>query len=592
MDWKLLGLLGLRALVVCSLCLASACGDGGGSRSDTDAGEQGGGGGGGTGGAGGGGGLPPVGAACVRTDALDLLRDCRRDDDCPCGAHCSLGTCSFDCRTDGDCADSLACDDFGRCREAGASRIAAATEPRAARVGVEPSVQRASGIDTPYHFRVKPRSAAPGRVRVVARGPVKLTCAGEAAPTGECVVADPPADGFEIALALDESAKADREPESPGADVYDEAGGRTQVGLVVSVGAPANVPFTGRYHGTASLGGGAGLADLGDARDLRARVTAEVFEDAVVLHDPHQLVLPVDPLVLRATVADGVTVDLPQMVWFAAEAGATEGVEVWSSATSATSPTGGGLLDLSFGLALQGLSAGAGSAPTLTLRLALTREADLEAGGEAPELRPGAMPLLAADRGDGRFASGIAFEQAALAAIAADPAARAIALRGDSTSAVGCVADVQRLRAETLPGVCEANRPAEVLPTECEPAALGLDAGGPAALPCAWDIDVTFDPPECGADEGACFAMCPGGEADSGCRGLCREACRFQENARPTSVCAVMQAAIGCEVQAREGAWVRNPRRFERDSAHGRLRPAAGPGARPRRVRRRRVLRP
>ncbi len=393
----------------------------------------------------------------------------------------------------------------------------------------------------------------------MARGPVTLTCAGEAAPSGECLVADVPADGFEITLALAESAKADRGPESPGADVYDEAGGRTQVGLLVGVGAPDSVPFTGRYHGTASLGGGAGLADSGDARDLRARVTAEVFEDVVVLHDPEQLVLPVDPLVLRATVAEDATVDLPQMVWFAAEAGATEGAEIWSPATSAASPTGAGLLDLSFGLALQGLSAGAGAAPTLTLRVALTREADLEEGGEAPELTPGAMPLLAADRGDARFASGIAFEAAALAAIAADPAIRAIALRGESTSVVGCVADVQRLRAETLPGVCEANRPAEVLPTDCEAAALGLNAAGPAAIPCAWDIDVTFDPPECMADSGACIAACPGGEASDGCRSFCRELCRYQGDAQPRSVCAVVQAVIGCEVEARAGEWVRNP---------------------------------
>jgi hypothetical protein len=495
----------------------------------------------------------------VRTAALDEMRDCRRDDDCPCGAHCTLGTCTFDCRAEGDCADGLACDDFGRCREAGAPRIAAATTPSAARVGVEPAVQRASSIETPYHFRVRPHAGATGRVRVVARGPVTLTCAGEAAPTGECVVADVPADGFEITLALDETAKADRAPESPGADVYDEAGGRTQVGLVVGVGAPDSVPFTGRYHGTASLGGGAGLADSGDARDLRARVTAEVFDDVVVLHDPEQLVLPVDPLVLRASVAEDATVDLPQMVWFAAEAGATDGAEIWSPATSAASPMGAGLLDLSFALALQGLSAGGGAAPTLTLRVALTREADLEEGGEAPELTPAATPRFAADRGDARFASGIAFEAAALAAIAADPAKRAIALRGESTSVVGCVADVQRLRAETLPGVCEANRPAQVLPSDCEAAALGLDAAGPAAIPCAWDIDVTFDPPECGADSGACIAACPGGEASDGCRSFCRELCRYQGDAQPRSACAVVQAVIGCEVEVRAGEWVRNP---------------------------------
>src|SRR6185437_9690435 len=58
-----------------------------------------------------------AGATCTPDPALIAqARECRADDQCPCGAHCALGRCSADCSSASDCAAGQRCDQFGRCR--------------------------------------------------------------------------------------------------------------------------------------------------------------------------------------------------------------------------------------------------------------------------------------------------------------------------------------------------------------------------------------------------------------------------------------------------------------------------------------------
>ena len=55
-------------------------------------------------------------ALCTRVPALLAQpHDCTRDDDCPCGASCALGTCVAECKTDSECAAGYLCDGYGRC---------------------------------------------------------------------------------------------------------------------------------------------------------------------------------------------------------------------------------------------------------------------------------------------------------------------------------------------------------------------------------------------------------------------------------------------------------------------------------------------
>ena len=54
--------------------------------------------------------------ACVPNEALIAARrECRADDQCPCGAHCELGQCIASCGASTACASGTTCDTFGRC---------------------------------------------------------------------------------------------------------------------------------------------------------------------------------------------------------------------------------------------------------------------------------------------------------------------------------------------------------------------------------------------------------------------------------------------------------------------------------------------
>ena len=70
---------------------------------------------------------PPV--CTPDPDRLNGVRRCQVDEQCPCGAHCTLGRCIYEC-LDGvqDCADGQRCSLFGRCVE----QAAESEEPRAA----------------------------------------------------------------------------------------------------------------------------------------------------------------------------------------------------------------------------------------------------------------------------------------------------------------------------------------------------------------------------------------------------------------------------------------------------------------------------
>ncbi len=75
---------------------------------------------------------PDAGAGPICSPSADLVAAglaCHADDDCPCGAHCTLGRCAADCQTALDC-DAGYCDIFGRCRALDDTSIIPALEPQ------------------------------------------------------------------------------------------------------------------------------------------------------------------------------------------------------------------------------------------------------------------------------------------------------------------------------------------------------------------------------------------------------------------------------------------------------------------------------
>ncbi len=102
-------------------------------------------------------------SACTRVGALlDASASCRQDDQCPCGAYCSLGLCTHDCAADSDCKDKGWCDSSGRCRAATDLSVIAPVQ----------SVTQATFAVHPTHLPVLDRTA--DLVVTVVAGPQSL----------------------------------------------------------------------------------------------------------------------------------------------------------------------------------------------------------------------------------------------------------------------------------------------------------------------------------------------------------------------------------------------------------------------------------
>ncbi|MEO0322845.1 MAG: hypothetical protein AAF447_07795 [Myxococcota bacterium] len=137
---------------------------------------------------GGGGGTPSLeGGTCVRDEArIDAREACVTDEHCPCGAHCALGECIADCRSDGDCGGGERCDTFGYCRDADdTARIPAF--PPAEQGTLIVSATRIELFDEsmPRPVRVSAANRSLGTLRALADEGLEVSCDGAAFET-EC----------------------------------------------------------------------------------------------------------------------------------------------------------------------------------------------------------------------------------------------------------------------------------------------------------------------------------------------------------------------------------------------------------------------
>jgi hypothetical protein len=137
----------------------------------------------------------PAGSKCRRDPTrIAQAADCRRDDDCPCGAHCTLGLCAADCLADADCADGR-CDLFGRCRDSDDLARIPALRPAGRGTAVLANTLLRAGNPTAVRtLRFRIAADTPQDVRIDVDDGLEVSC-DEATTFGpECRIEDAPPD--------------------------------------------------------------------------------------------------------------------------------------------------------------------------------------------------------------------------------------------------------------------------------------------------------------------------------------------------------------------------------------------------------------
>lgn len=341
--------------------------------------------------------------ACVRDPVLIAAKSaCRSDDVCPCGTHCALGECVAACTSDAECGG--VCDDFGRCRGAGATgRVApleaAATSRMLANVRSFPL----TGVGGVHHLRVVPEGGRSGPARIVGRG-AELRCTEGAAPSTECRFDGVPAEGREIVVRFTRlPGRGVVDDALPAVEIFDASGARTVVAVTPVATDPQ--PIRGRYAGFVWLDGTTEIAELGDHVFARSAVEVRVFDDGrVAIHDDVGGLLQEELVLATSGGASGaILADVPAVMLYA---GATpEGApsEVWLEALGvARGQLSDGLFELATDVRLVGLDLEARGLPR-RLMISASRVEDLPADEDVPALSTPARPT--ADPLRGRAAS-------------------------------------------------------------------------------------------------------------------------------------------------------------------------------------------
>jgi hypothetical protein len=355
-------------------------------------------------------GAPRVG--CVRDPALIAeRRACRVDDDCPCGAGCTLGECVASCTTDGDCAGGGWCDQFGACRAAAdLSRVPALRPPAAGRIVAAAPVVRLADPATAQPLRLQVRDGATGPVRVTADEGLALLCAADGAPAAECRFEDAAASpeltvwvrpANPAAPVADEQVQVYYEDDIDTVSVTDEPAGGHE--------APAADALTaGVFRGTAVLAAG-GTSDSADdpgrtlgelGVPLRAQLFLSGTTGTLVLEDPLGVLSPAGTWIGRVAVtapATG-TVAFPALAYLDGSASDGAPVEVLVDAPEAVLTAAGESFSFELVTRFEGLLMGS-RRPQGRWHVALTREGDLPSDARAPAVPADATAALSPVRG-------------------------------------------------------------------------------------------------------------------------------------------------------------------------------------------------
>lgn len=224
---------------------------------------------------------------CVRDEMLLAADfDCRRDDDCPCGAHCVLGRCAADCANDGDCTAGT-CDEFGRCRTDDAPPfLGLLSREVRGRLQVEPASVELYSAASERKVRLRALGTDVATARVVVDDGLEVRCAPDEPFRTECTLgAIAAANPTATELTVRPRGTFPAATDALGAlRIFDGAGVRVVPVRRVAAGlSPDAARPAGVYEGHLQLLG-AGLAsrstipDLpGELAELRLPVTIRVF---------------------------------------------------------------------------------------------------------------------------------------------------------------------------------------------------------------------------------------------------------------------------------------------------------------------------
>lgn len=356
-----------------------------------------------------------TGGACTPDPTLIAeRRACRADDQCPCGAHCTLGECVADCGAKTACGAGQTCDTFGRCRAANdTSKVAPLAAADQGSVRVENSVVSLGGGTANLQFAARDRDLGP--VRVTVSEDFELDCDGSGNWKAECT--DPSlAAGKKRSLPVRVKAGAPtmKLGEATGtigiARVF--SGSRVETVTLSTVGLLLDPPagFSGTFSGKAVL------LDLsiapkpadppgldGTTPALSAPVSAQAFESPdgnggmIVVTDPLHVLSSSGTMIgaiqpkddVGGTVAFPATVDQSGVL----AAGLTTEVLATAPTASYSVTPGAQSISVTIPIAYEGVIQGSRK-PLAVWQLTLARQGDLPKDAVAPKVPAAQTPTL------------------------------------------------------------------------------------------------------------------------------------------------------------------------------------------------------
>lgn len=352
--------------------------------------------------------------ACTPDPArIAARRECRADDQCPCGAHCALGQCVAQCASSADCTAGQTCDVFGRCVAPGRARTERIADPSApGDVVLDAPLVELASLSTPAQIAFRASSRGISAWRIAAPAGWELQCEPGGAFVSECR-------GEALARAQERRVqarpRAGATPNEVGTfRLYWGSQMRTVGVRPPGLAVRSAGRLAGRYRGSAtlvdvSLGARAGAPVRPVTMDLSIPIEASVFvaatggQGTIAIDDAVGALVPskrwVGTMMVDAATGAG-TIALPRqqiasptindpsnpMAWIRGlEANAVAAPEPAAYQFDARTQT----VTMTVAIPIEGVVEG-DRATTLRWRFDLARLGDLPSGATAPTVSPAA----------------------------------------------------------------------------------------------------------------------------------------------------------------------------------------------------------
>ena len=360
----------------------------------------------------------PAAGTCTPDPALIAQdRACRSDDQCPCGAHCTLGVCGADCSATAACGSGQRCDQFGRCRQSDDPGLVAPVATVAqGTIQLETTSLLVPG-DAGAMLRFTATDHNLSAVRLQASAGYALQCGADAGWQGSCLESGLAlGSGIAVPVRALAATDADAGAVGPTGSVAVFSGGGVQTVSLAAPGGAAVVSngLAGAYSGTATLASVTltnpalptapsttpGLA----SPSIAVPVTAQVFAASgastgvLVLTDPLQAFSPTGSWIGGLSVASATagSVTFPKILVEGGPVTAALRSEILAGASAApyVLSASGQTLSVAMDVTFQGLGLGT-RVPDARWQITLQKTGALATGATAPVVPADATPTLA-----------------------------------------------------------------------------------------------------------------------------------------------------------------------------------------------------